>query len=152
MKQMEYGQLTSTSMMGQEAPVHVDVEHHPFVKDQSNLQSEVSADLLCCLPGVTPLSGPPLISLCIQPSLLVSRRARAVHLCHCSRCQPSVRPAPPLISLCIQPSSQSILGCRLPVSFNRVWWEPCPPTGSGALQLGRQGFGRRPRRAISPRT
>ena len=36
MTRMEYGHLTSTSMMGQEAPVHGDVEHHPFAEDRSN--------------------------------------------------------------------------------------------------------------------
>ena len=36
MKEMEYGHLTSTSMVGQEALVHVDAEHHPFVKDRLN--------------------------------------------------------------------------------------------------------------------
>ena len=116
------------------------------------IQSEITADQLGRLPGVTLLSGPPLISLCFQPLWQVSRRARAVRLGHYSRCHPYLQPVPLLISLFIGPSSKLIPGCRSSISFSRVWWEPCPPTGSGTLQLGCRGSASPSRLASAPRT
>ena len=69
------------------------------------LQSEMSANLLGCHPGVTPLSGPHLISTCTQPSWLVSRRAGAVRLGRHFRCHPSIQPAPHLLCVFGPPPS-----------------------------------------------
>ena len=37
MKRIEYGHLTSLSMVGQEASFHVDAEHSPFAKERPYL-------------------------------------------------------------------------------------------------------------------
>ena len=63
-----------------------------------------------------------------------------------------LRPARASSPLCIRPFCQPVLGCRSLVSFSRLWWEPCPLTGSGALQLGRRGSSRHPHRMRAPRT
>ena len=75
----------------------------------------------------------------------------------CRRCPPRsplrvspLCPARASSPLCTQPSSRFILGCQSPVRFSRVWWESCPPTESGTLQLGRRGSCRPPRRVSAP--
>ena len=103
----------------------------PTVRDKPQTSSDASLASPCC-----PIL---LLSLCVR-------------LGPCSGCHPYVWPAPLVISLFIQPSSRPIPGCRSSISFSRVWWEPCPPTRSGALQLRRQGSARPSRRASAPRT